>query len=184
VTDVVHGEGRNNLCRSHRRRKARRKVLRCRFCPTRRPQTMGVPVCVETCESCHDMYRYVYVYIYMYIHICTYHHVHMYSYICILYIYTYVYVYIEETNILWQVIANERRAHRRCSGTDRGTAARPAAARSALASQPSPGRGLEPLANGAPEAAVGAKSGGEEQTEVRCWYFCAATPSPTARSHL
>ena len=45
-------------------------------------------------------------------------------YICI-YVYIYIYnVCIEETNVLWRVLANERRAHRRCSGTDRGTAAR------------------------------------------------------------
>jgi len=80
----------------------------------------------------------------------------------------------EETNVLWRVIANERRAHQRCSGTDRGTAARPAAACSALT--------VVSHRLGAPEAAVGAESGscGEEQTEVRCWYFGAVAPSPTA----
>ena len=84
----------------------------------------------------------------------------------------YIYLYIEETNVLWRVIANERRAHRRSSGTDRGTAARPAAARSGLA--------VVSHRLGAPEAAVGAKSGscGEEQTELRCWHFCAVAPCP------
>ena len=80
----------------------------------------------------------------------------------------------EETNVLWRVIANERRAHQRCSGTDRGTAARPAAACSALT--------VVSHRLGAPEAAVGAESGscGEEQTEVRCWYFGAVAPSAQA----
>jgi len=59
---------------------------------------------------------------------------------------------------LWWVIANERRAHRRCSGTDRGTDARPATPCSALL------RVRHRL--GAPAPAVGAKSGScrEEQT--------------------
>ena len=107
----------------------------------------------------------MYVHIYVHVYIC------MYTYI---YIYTYMYVYVAETNVLWRVIANEWRAHRRYSSTDRGTAARLAAARSALA--------VVSHRLGAPEVAVGAKSGscGEEQTEVRCRYFCAVAPSPTA----
>ena len=57
---------------------------------------------------------------------------------------------------------------------DRGTAVRPAAAHSVLL--------VVSHRLGAPEAAVGAKSGfcGEEQTGVRFGYFCAFAPSPTA----
>ena len=119
----------------------------------------------STCLCAIYIYVYLFIYIYIHVYIC------MYTYI---YIYTYMYVYIAETNVLWRVIANERRAHRRSSGTDRGTAAHPAAARSGLA--------VVTHRLGAPEAAVGAKSGscGEEQTEVRCWYFCAVAPSPRA----
>ena len=62
-----------------------------------------------------------------------------------------MYVYIAETHVLWRVIANKRRAHRRYSSTDRGTAARPAAAHRALA--------VVSHRLGAPEVAVGAKSG-------------------------
>ena len=68
-----------------------------------------------------------------------------------MYIYTCMYVYIAETNVLWQVIANKWRAHRRYSSTDRGTAARPAVAHSALA--------VVSHRLGASEVAVGAKSG-------------------------
>ena len=104
------------------------------------------------------------MYIHIYICICI--------YICI-YVCRYIYAS-EEINVLWRVIANERRAHRRCTGTDRDTATRPATACSALL------RVRHRL--GAPAPAVGAKSGscGEEQTEARCWYFCAVAPSPTA----
>ena len=68
---------------------------------------------------------------------------------------------------------NERRAHRRCSGTDRGTVARPATACSALL------RVRHRL--GAPAPAVGAKSGScrEEKTEVGFQYFCVVAQSPT-----
>ena len=117
------------------------------------------------------MYTNVCIHVYIYIYIYSY--TYMYIYICIC-IYIYIYIRIYMYIFLWRVIANERRAHRRCSGTHRGTAARPAAARSALA--------VVSHRLGALEAAVGAKRGscGEEQTEVRCWYFCAVAPSPTA----
>ena len=114
------------------------------------------------------------MYIYTYIYTCIY--TYIYAHVCDLVWLLLVVVHIsaEEINVLWRVIANERRAHRRCSGTDGGTAARPATACSALL------RVRHRL--GAPAPAVGAKSGScrEEQTEVRFQYFCAVAPSPTA----
>ena len=91
------------------------------------------------------------MYIYTYIH--TYTYTYIYAYICNLVWLLLVVVHIsaEDFNVLWRVIANERRAHRRCSGTDRVTAARPATACSALL------RVRHRL--GAPAPAVGAKSG-------------------------
>ena len=122
------------------------------------------------------MYMYIYICIFVRIYIYTYTYKYIYAYICNLVWLLLVVVHIsaEEINVLWRVIANERRAHRRCSGTDGGTAARPATACSALL------RVRHRL--GAPAPAVGAKSGscGEEQTEVRFQYFCAVAPSPTA----
>ena len=119
---------------------------------------MYIYICIYVC-----IYIYAYTYMYTYTYIYTYTYTYIYAYICNLVWLLLVVVHIsaEEINVLWRVIANERRAHRRCSGTDRGTAARPATACSALL------RVRHRL--GAPAPAVGAKSGscGEEQTEVR-----------------